>query len=120
MIQLEYFPLKALFWLLQTLPFVWSERLSRALIHSILFFIPKRRRLMDANLAACFPSWSESERQRIADASLSSLGRGLALFIRIPELAVSGLEAVVETEGLEHYQKALAKGCGAITMTAHY
>src|SRR5579864_5232553 len=102
MIQLEYFPLKALFWLLQTLPFVWSERLSRALIHSILFFIPKRRRLMDANLAAFFPSWSESERQRIAD------------------LAVSGLEAVVETEGLEHYQKALAKGCGAITMTAHY
>ena len=119
-IRLEYYPLKGFWSLLRVLPLSLSDRLCRWLIHALLRGMPKRRHILEANLAICFPELSQDQRDMIAQQSLKNLARGIALYPRIPSLCLEGLENFVQIEGFQHLTKALQSGNGAITFTAHY
>jgi Kdo2-lipid IVA lauroyltransferase/acyltransferase len=120
LINLEYYPLRGLFSLLNALPEAPSEALSRALVRGVFALLPRRRKLMDDNLAASFPGMSAAERKRIARESLDNLARGIFMFPRMPRFGAKEWAAHMELQGLEHLEKALAGGKGALSFTAHF
>src|SRR5947207_7384433 len=119
-IKLEYYPIRGLFALLCALPSAWGASLARGLIRGLLRLMPRRRQLIEANLAFCFPERSAEERRAIAERSIAYLARGTAIYPKIPDLCRQGIEAYVEMEGFHYLNEAVKQGRGAITFTAHY
>jgi KDO2-lipid IV(A) lauroyltransferase len=118
-IQAEFYSLRTLFLFLQVLPFDWSRRITRAILHSLLQCLPQRRQLIKAQLAACFPEKSEASIQQLAEQSINTLADGVAAFPRIPRMTQETMPEWVETEGFEHIDEAFRQGRGMITFTAH-
>ena len=77
-------------------------------------------RLARANIALVFPNWSDAEREDLLRTSFAELGRGAAEWARLSALSPREVKARVEIRGLEHLEKALAEGRGALIATAHY
>jgi Kdo2-lipid IVA lauroyltransferase/acyltransferase len=119
-INLEYYPVRAFFSLMRALPLSRSYVLCLTFLKTLFELLPKRRALMRANIAACFPHFPASQQKAIAEKSLQSLARGMALYPRIPDFCKKGMGDWVESEGLEHVVAALKKGKGVICLTAHY
>ena len=118
--RLEYAVVLVLWRLLQSMRLPRAERLCYRLLRLILALMPKRRQLMDDNLAACFPEKSAAERARIADESLHNLARGIASYPYIPALCNQNLAEWGSFEGAERLSEGLKKGKGVICFTAHY
>jgi Kdo2-lipid IVA lauroyltransferase/acyltransferase len=76
--------------------------------------------IVRCNLALCFPELSEPARQRLLERHFRSVG--IALF----ETALSWwasdqrIQRITDVDGMEHLQAALAKGKGAILLSAHF
>jgi Kdo2-lipid IVA lauroyltransferase/acyltransferase len=90
--------------------------LGRLLRHSPVRFVRTARR----NLELCFPELSEVQRARLLDRHFASLGIAL---LEIPLAwwsTPAQLARLVRVEGAEHLQAALARGKGAIVLTAHF
>src|ERR1041385_6879780 len=83
-VQLEYYPLRFLFWLLSLLPGVGAYRISQLLLRGLWTCLPKRRRIADENLSQAFPDLDPPARQQLALDSLSNLSRGITIFTKIP------------------------------------
>ncbi len=118
--QLEYYPLRALLFILAYLPYSWSRRICHLFLQALLAILSKRRHLMDSQIGQCFPELKPAEREQLARHSIAQLAQGLATFARIPRLARGGFQEGVEVEGFEHLDEAYQKGKGMITFTAHY
>ncbi|HVP28365.1 MAG TPA: lysophospholipid acyltransferase family protein [Myxococcota bacterium] len=80
----------------------------------------RRARISLVNLRVALPEKSDAERRAIYRASMAEFGRNAVEWARLPRLAPAELRARVETVGLEHLRDALAKGHGALAVTAHY
>ncbi|MDH3534657.1 MAG: lipid A biosynthesis lauroyl acyltransferase [Gammaproteobacteria bacterium] len=99
-------------------------RAALAVGHSlgrIIYLITgSRQRIVDTNLARCFPDKSLDERNRIKLACYRNIG------ISIIEMALcwwwpaAKLESIVEIEGREHLDAVLDSGRGAILLTGHF
>jgi KDO2-lipid IV(A) lauroyltransferase len=76
--------------------------------------------LARANIALVFPNWSDAEREDLLRTSFAELGRSAAEWARLSALSPRAVKARVEIRGLEHLEKALAEGKGALIATAHY
>ena len=118
-INAEYFSLRSLLYMLQALPYTWGRAFCRGLIRTIMQIIPKRRRLIVSQMAACFPEKSAAEVEALTVSSLDTLADGVATFARIPTLNKTTMGEWVDTEGFEHVEEAYRKGHGMITFTAH-
>jgi Kdo2-lipid IVA lauroyltransferase/acyltransferase len=106
--------------LFEPLPFAVLLGLGRAL-GSLLRLLPLRFvRIARRNLELCFPELSESERERILARHFRSVG--IALF----ETAVTWwssderIRNLTQIDGLEHLDRALGAGKGAIVLSAHF
>ncbi len=80
------------------------------------------RRLRDVgmrNLALAFPGMPEAERQQILRGEYVSLGRQLAEFCRFPSYTAESVSKIVVYDGLENYQRAVARGKGVLFLTGH-
>ena len=82
--QAEYYFLKSFLIVLQRIPFQWSRALCRAVVRGLLWILPKRRRLIDAQLEASFPEASAQDRRRIAQGSIENLADGWRLLLVFP------------------------------------
>ena len=77
-------------------------------------------RIVNANLQRCFPEMPDAERARIADDYFGNMGAIVAelalAWFRPPEKTRS----IIEAEGVEHLEQALAHGRGVILFLGHF
>jgi Kdo2-lipid IVA lauroyltransferase/acyltransferase len=81
--------------------------------------VPKLRRVARTNLSFACPELEDKHRERIIDGVFKSLARVLVAFSRFPDLNPDNIGNLIRYEGLEHYQRAKAKGRGILVATAH-
>jgi KDO2-lipid IV(A) lauroyltransferase len=79
-----------------------------------------RHRVVDINLARCFPEKSPSERQRIKSACYQNIGVSLIEMAICWWWPAEKLKKLVEIEGREHLDEALESGRGVILLTGHF
>jgi KDO2-lipid IV(A) lauroyltransferase len=72
------------------------------------------------NVRIVYPDWSEDQIDALLRANFAEMGRIVVEWARQPRLAPEQILARVDFHGLEHLEKALGRGRGAIVVTAHY
>lgn len=83
-------------------------------------FAAETRRLTVRHLALAFPQKTPSEITRLARNTFRMLGKNAGDILRSSRVKdLAGLEKFLVTHGLEHYEKAHAKGKGVIFLTCH-
>ncbi len=82
--------------------------------------MPRRRRIAEVNIALCFPERTAPERQALVQAHFEALGAGLLLLGFSWWARDDKLSTLVECEGLEHIERALEAGRGAILLGMHF
>jgi KDO2-lipid IV(A) lauroyltransferase len=106
--------------LIALLPYRAALCAGRLLGRQIYLFSRQRRRIVDINLAHCFPDKSLQERNRIKIDCFHNIG------ISLVEMAIcwwwkdAQLEPLVEIQGREHLDAALESGRGVILLSGHY
>lgn len=78
-----------------------------------------RRRIAIDNVGIAFPQFSETERTRIARASLWSMGETLIEYFLFPFLTEKNANDFIEIQGEENIHSALSQNKGAIFLTLH-
>ncbi len=79
-----------------------------------------RRPTLDHLAYAFGGSLSEADRRRIARGVFDNLGQSVVEWLKLPQWSAKDLQALVVSDGVEHLRQALAKGRGAIMLTAHF
>ena len=98
-----------------------ASRAAGAGLGALVHALGVRRRVATANLAAAFPEWSESERDRVLREHYRELGRVAFEYARLGELARAAPgRAVTAIEGREHLEQAIRGGRGAILLSGHF
>ena len=105
---------------LARLPYRWQMRLAHLLAWPIAWAAGKRRAIVAANIALCFPELDARAQARLAARNLrctavSLFETSLAWFA--PRSVTAG---IVQVEGLEHLQRALQGGKGALCLFSHF
>jgi Kdo2-lipid IVA lauroyltransferase/acyltransferase len=72
------------------------------------------------NMRVAFPDWSQDRLDALSRQNFAEMGRIVIEWARHSRLSPEALLARVEFEGLEHLEKAIARGRGALVVTAHY
>lgn len=101
------------------LPFpalLWLGRRIGRLIHRLA---KRRRELTRYNLAQCFPELDAARREQLAREHFESLGIGLFEIALCWWGSARRLRKRVRFEGLEHVERALQQGRGALLLSAH-
>jgi len=107
--------------LARAVPLSWCRAIGRLGGYALYALSSRRQRLADANLIATFGDrYSPAERRAIRMA----VARNMAtLFVELFKIATFTRERIIQvmpSEGMEHLRKALARGKGAILVSAHY
>lgn len=106
-------------WLFGLLP-GW---LARAIAHLLgwlwYWLVPVRRAVARDNLARALPGVSTSQRRLIARRCFDHLAQCGVEYLRLWRLESRCLDGVVERQGGEHLERALAAGRGVVVATAH-
>lgn len=84
------------------------------------FLVPYRRRIVETNLAICFPDLDRGQRRRLARANLRYTGRGL-MEVALAWWGGDGrLNGLAGRDGVEYVHAALAEGRGVLLVGAHF
>ncbi len=112
--------LLGLFRLLVMLPYGWQMRLGAGLGDLSRLLLPRRRRIVETNVALAFPHLSAARQRQLAREILCS--SGMAVFETL--LGWWGeprrLQALARIEGLEHIREARRRGKGIILLGGHF
>lgn len=105
-----------LFRLLGALPLRW--------LHGLGAWLGRRRggrdrRIVERNLALCFPSLSDEERSELAEATLAETGRGMLEAFLIWTRPRHALRWLREVRGAEHVEAARSQGRGVLVLAPH-
>jgi KDO2-lipid IV(A) lauroyltransferase len=92
----------------------------RSILNIFYYLSPKHRIITLQNLIRSFPEKSLTEIIGIAKRTYLNLGTTAAEFFEIPSLTVDNMSNWVTFEGLENYEKALAKKKGILFYTGHF
>lgn len=102
------------------LPYRAALGVGRLLGRGIYLVTGSRQRIVDINLARCFPDKSVADRDRIKRECYRNIG------ISLIEMAIcwwwpaGRLKAIVELKGREHIDRLLDQGQGVILLTGHF
>jgi len=106
--------------LVSLLPFRGALWVGRCLGRFIFLLAGSRKRIVDINLARCFPEKSRAERDRIKSGCYQNIGISVIEMAMCWWWSAGKLKAIVEIEGREHLDVALESGRGAILLTGHF
>jgi len=110
----------ALLWLLVHLPWALQCACGRLIGVWMRTTMPRRRRVVERNLALCFPDLDSARRRRLLRESFAALGIGLFEFARAWWGTVSPMRKRARITGLEHLRAAQAAGRGVILISGHF
>lgn len=80
---------------------------------------PQPRKVTLQNLKTAFPQLSPDSLKKLSLKVFGSLGKNAADAIRLPKMSWEQIQKLVETEGMEHLEKAYSLGKGVIGITGH-
>ncbi len=117
---MAFFILKALAFLLGHLPVPFTALLGKV-FGSLIYSLDKghRKTALDNLDRAYGGTLSREEKERIAKKVFEHIAVAFLEFMRMPWIRASDVERVYEVEGLENFERALAKKKGVIILTAH-
>ena len=118
--RLEYGVVVAVRTLARLLPRTASLALGTALGRVFHLFHGRRRELAVANLRAAFPERSEADCRAILRAAFYQFGRHVVDFLNFDAMGRDQMMGLVEWQGDEHVQRAMAKGRGVMYFTGHF
>lgn len=107
-------------WCLAQLPYRWLMRLGRVLGRILLILPGERRHVASVNLALCFPELTAAQHSALLRRHFESLGMSLMETALCWWAPPARLRPLAQVEGLEHLEKALAQGQGAILLIGHF
>jgi KDO2-lipid IV(A) lauroyltransferase len=102
------------------LPYRWQLGAGLGLGSLLHRVLPGRRHVVRRNLEICFPELGSEARERLVREHFRSLGASLVEMSLAWWASDERLERLCRLEGIEHLERALAAGRGAILMTAHF
>lgn len=85
-----------------------------------LYRLTPHRDFVAGNILAAYPDWTASAANALGHAHLRQLLKCIAELLRFPTMTAEDLAQLVVWEGGEHVEAALARGKGAIILSAHY
>ena len=106
--------------LLSLLPYRAELFIGRLAGRFIFLLSGRRKRIVDTNLARCFPEKNHRERNRIRIDCYQNIGISLVEMAMCWWWQAEQLEAIVEIKGREHLDAVLDSGRGAILLTGHF
>lgn len=102
------------------LPFRWQLAAAKRLGGWSHHVLGRRRRVVDRNLAACFPELSEEQRNALARAHFEALGASLVEMAMGWFGAIERIRRLVRIEGRQHLEQAIGQDRGVILFSAHF
>jgi len=117
---LEYLLTIGIVRLTQLLPHDWALRLGSILGRITFSAVRLRRKVVLENLRASFPDKSDSEIMAIARDTYRNLAMSLVEYGRLPVTTQGQMRERIRIDGLENFDKALARGRGAVLVTGHF
>lgn len=102
------------------LPLRWQIGIGRVLGRIAHAVSRRDRRIARINLELCFPGLTDAERAHLVREHFESLGCALLETGLVWWASDRRLRQLIEFEGTEHLQAALAAGRGALMLSAHF
>lgn len=116
----EYVTVRAVQLLVRAMPRRWGGALGAGLGWLFHRWDHRRRNTAAANVRAALPGRTEDERRAIVASAFASVGRHVVELLRFDGMRVDEMMALVELEGAEHVERALAAGRGTMFFTGHF
>jgi Kdo2-lipid IVA lauroyltransferase/acyltransferase len=103
-----------------TMPFWLSDCFAFIIGRLLALVIPKRKRIIQANIRHCYPNKSNREQKQLQNAHLTSLGQGIVDAGIAWSCSSNSILNQSQITGFEHYQHAKKQGKGVIILSAHF
>lgn len=107
-------------WLIVQLPYPLIMALGSALGWLSMKILPRRIRIARTNLQLAFPDWNEAQREACIRENFANVGRAIfetAIAWYWPDRRI---KKIMQVEGQEHVEAAVAEGKGMLLLSAHF
>jgi KDO2-lipid IV(A) lauroyltransferase len=109
-----------LMWSITRLPLRWQFKIGAAIGTLLYYFPTKLKHISQVNVRLCFPDWTQQQRDDLVKKNFASLGIGLVEAGMAWWLPDDKLNCMFRVNGLEHVEKAFARGKGIILLGPHF